>query len=84
MLQHHSTLREVYAEVRTVEQLYYTRWKKHINKDMVGSSYIQYLRQVYSDMPTGTPEKEYITNLQWGGTKRPKAKYFDSRLVFPH
>jgi hypothetical protein len=41
-----------------VDQLY-VRWKKHINKDM--AVFIRYLGQVYSDMPTGTPEKEYIS-----------------------
>jgi hypothetical protein len=49
--------KKVYAEVRTVDQLY-VRWKKHINKDM--GVFMKYLGQVYSDMPTGTPEKEYI------------------------
>jgi hypothetical protein len=48
---------KVYAEVRTVDQLY-VRWKKHINKDM--GVFMKYLGQVYRDMPTGTPEKEYI------------------------
>jgi hypothetical protein len=48
---------KVYSEVRTVDQLY-CRWKKHINKDM--GVFMKYLGQVYSDMPTGTPEKEYI------------------------
>ncbi len=45
---------KVYAEVQTVDQLYYVRWKKHINKDM--AVFIRDLGQVYSDMPTGTPE----------------------------
>jgi hypothetical protein len=48
---------KVYPEVRTVDQLY-VRWKKHINKDM--GVFMKYLSQVYIDMPTGTPEKEYI------------------------
>jgi hypothetical protein len=50
--------KKVYAEVRTVDQLY-NRWKKHINKDM--AVFMRYLGQVYIDMPTGTPEKEYIS-----------------------
>jgi hypothetical protein len=50
---------KVYAEVRTVDQLY-NRWKKHINKDMAVFMR-RYLGQVYIDMPTGTPEKEYIS-----------------------
>ena len=49
---------KVYTEVRTVDQLY-NRWKKHINKDM--AVFMRYLGQVYIDMPTGTPEKEYIS-----------------------
>ncbi len=50
---------KVYAKVRTVDQLYKNRWKKHINKDM--AVFMRYLGHVYNDMPTGTPEKEYIS-----------------------
>jgi hypothetical protein len=40
-----------------VDQLY-VRWKKHINNDMAVFM-MRYLGQVYIDMPTVTPEKEY-------------------------
>jgi hypothetical protein len=70
---------KVYAEVRTVDQLY-VRWKKHVNKDM--GSFIRYLRQVYSDMPTGTPEKEYV-RVAAGRYKEAKGKVFRFETCVP-
>jgi hypothetical protein len=45
-------------------------------------SFIRYLRQVYSDMPTGTPEKEYI-RVAAGRYKEAKGKVFRFETCVP-
>ncbi len=71
---------KVYSEVQTVDQLY-NRRKKHINKDM--AIFMKYLGQVYSDMPTGTPEKEYIQVAAKGAYKEALGKVFRFETCVP-